>query len=94
MRVNFSLSKHLFVFNAVLIDGVVVSAGQESTLGLNDAEAPSLSIVVGGIDKLFVGPVNIHGLNDTIVVTNKNFSVHDVEGGSKMEDLKLNLSEE
>ena len=79
MGVNFSLSDHLFVFGAELIDCVVVSAGQESTLRLNYTEAPSLTIMMRGIDDLFARSINIHSLNNTIVVTNKNFSVHDVE---------------
>lgn len=79
MGVNFSLSDHLFVFGAELIDSVVVSAGQESTLRLNYTEAPSLTIMMGGIYNLFARPINIHSLNNTIVVTNENFSVHDVE---------------
>ena len=79
MGVNFSLSDHLFVFGTELIDCVIVSTGQESTLRLNYTEAPSLSIMMGGIDDLFARSINIHSLNNTIVVTNENFSVHDVE---------------
>ena len=54
MRVNFSLPDHLFVFSAELIDSVIVSAGQESALGLDYTEAPSLTIMMGGIHQLFV----------------------------------------
>lgn len=54
VRVNFTLSEHLFVFGAELVDGVVVTTGQESTLGLNNAKAPSLTVMMRGIDKLFV----------------------------------------
>jgi len=94
VRPDLSLLDHLLVLDAVLVDGVVISAGQESTFFLEDFETPSLTVEVRNVDELLVGSISVNDLDSTVVMTYKDSAIQDIEGGSVVVDIERNLSHE
>mmetsp|Transcript_19392 Transcript_19392/g.29768 ORF Transcript_19392/g.29768 Transcript_19392/m.29768 type:complete len:355 (-) Transcript_19392:470-1534(-) len=91
---HLALLDALSVLDAVLVELVVVTAGQEGALVLDDLEAPRLSVVVRDTDHLLVGAVDINGLDNTVVVANQDLAIQDIEGGSEVIHLKRDSSQE
>lgn len=69
----------LLVLDAELVDHVVVSAGEEGSLLLDDLKSPCLTIEVGLVHELLVSSVDIDSLDLTIVVTDKDLAVKDIK---------------
>lgn len=69
----------LLVLDAELVDHVVVSAGEEGSLLLDDLKSPCLTIEVGLVHELLVSSVDIDSLDLTIVVTDKDLAVKKIE---------------
>lgn len=77
---DFSVLDHLFVLNAELVDLVVITTCEEGSLLLEDFKTPSFTVMMRGGNKLLVSSINIDDLDGSIVVTNADLSVQDIEG--------------
>jgi hypothetical protein len=77
---NFALSDQFLVFDAVLEDLIVISAGEEGSLVLKHLETPRLSIVVRIMNSLPVGAVDVDGLDSTVVVTDQDLTIQKIDG--------------
>ena len=76
---NLSLLDKLFVFDAVLIEHVVISARQESAFVVEDLKTPSFTVEMGDIDNLFAGSIGVDNLNSSIVVAYQNSTIEKVD---------------
>jgi len=92
-RPNLALFDHLLILNAELVDHVVVTAGQEGSIFFDNVETPGFTIVMTYVHQLFIGSINIDGLDFTIVVSDENLFVKDVEGRGEVIGLKRDLSQ-
>lgn len=91
---NLSLLDHLPVLDGILVDGVVVSASQECTFVFENFKSPSLSIEVGDVDELLVSSISVHHLDSSVVMSNKDSAVQNIDGGGVVVDIKRDLSNE
>jgi len=94
IRPDLSLLDHLLVLDAVLVDGVVISTGQEGSFLLEDFETPSLTVEVRNIDELLVSSISVNDLDSSVVMTNENSAIQDIKGRSVIVDIEWNLSNE
>ena len=76
---DLAFSDQAFVLDAVLVDQVVVTTGEESAFILNNLKTPSLTVVVRSVNQLLVTSINVHCLNLTVVVTDDDLSIKDID---------------
>jgi len=69
----------LLVFDAELVDCIVISTGEEGSLILEHLKTPRLSIVVRMLDGLSVCAIDLDGLDSTIVVTDQDLTIQKIE---------------
>ena len=80
MGPHFSLLNQFLIFDAEFEDFVVVTAGQECALFLDDLETPRFTVVMSNAVEHSVGAVKVDCLDGAIVVANEDLAVQDVEG--------------
>lgn len=94
VRPNLSLLDHLLVLDAVLVDGIVITASQKGSFFLKNFETPSLTIEVRNVDELLVGSICIDDLDSSVVMSDKDSTVHNIERGGVVIDVEWDLSDE
>jgi len=91
---HFALSNHLLVLDIVLVDKVVITAGDESSFIFDNLETPSLTIEVRSINNSSVGTVDVDGLNLTIIMSDNDLTIENIDSRGKVILFKSNLSQE
>jgi hypothetical protein len=91
---DLAFSQELLILDAVLVNDVIITTGNEGTLVLKNLETPGLSVEVGSLNELFIGSIDVDSLNLTIVMSNSNLAVQNVNSRSKVILFKCNLSQE
>jgi len=76
---NYSLLNQLFVLDAKFKDFVVITTSYESTFVFKNLKTPGLTVMMSNTDDLSTCSVNIDSLNGTIVVTNSDLVIQNVE---------------
>lgn len=78
MSPDFTFLKHFLSLDIKLINFVIITTSEESTLLLDNFKTPSFTVMMRSIDKLLVSSIDINSLDDTIVVTNSDLSIQNI----------------
>jgi hypothetical protein len=93
LRPNFSLLDNFFILDAEFTNLVIISTSKESSLILNDLKTPWFTITMRNVDQLLITSILHDCLNSTVVMTNKNFSIKDINWWGEVTVLKSDLSD-
>jgi len=83
----------LLVSNTVLMEFIVISASKECSLFSDDFKTPTLTIMMRDVLSDMLSTVDINSANSSVVMTNKNLTLHIVDGRGHGLMLERNLSQ-
>jgi hypothetical protein len=76
---NGTRSENSLFSDTDLMELVIVTTSQVSSGFLNDFETPGFTITMSGIDKSLIGTIYVDSNNSTVIVTENNLVVKEID---------------